>query len=112
MTADAIERIADDYKLANGSVEKRFNAKMIARTKQLSVTGVPKRKGKISPQTIYASRAPCRVGVQNQIAVRRVRARVSVGALQFSDQLFTSVEPGICDDPIALLHVCWLPLAF
>src|SRR6266705_3009139 len=112
MTADAIECIADDYKLANASVEKRFNAKMVARTKQLFVTGVPKRKGKISPQTIDASRAPHRVGMQNQIAVRRIRAQVPLGALQFVEEFFAGIEPRIRDNPVAVVHVCWLSLAF
>src|SRR5437667_12833205 len=112
MTADAIECIADDYKLANASVEKRFNAKMVARTKQLFVTGVPNRKGKISPQTIDASRAPHREGMQNQIPVRRIRAQVPLGALQFVEEIISGVEPRMRHTPVAVVHVSWRSLAF
>src|SRR5437016_10631179 len=76
MTADAIDHITNDQKRADARVEKRLNAKMIARAKQLFVTRVPKREGKIALQAIDASCAPCCICLQNQITVRRVRAHV------------------------------------
>src|SRR5215469_4306665 len=112
MMADAIKGIADDYELANASVERRFYAKVIARAKQLLVTGVPECEGKIPLQMFDASRAPCRVSVQNQIAIRYVRAHVLPGELHLVDQFLAGIEPRIRDNPIALLHVCRLPLAF
>ena len=112
MTSETIERIADDYKLANASVEKRFNAKMIARAKQLFVTGVPKRKGKISQQTIYAPRAPCRIRPQDQFAVRRVRMHRLLCFLKLVNQLFARVQPRVCHDPKVPVEAQGLPVAF
>src|SRR5437016_10052543 len=86
MTADAIDHITNDQKRADARVEKRLNAKMIARAKQLFVTRVPKREGKIALQAIDASCAPCCICLQNQITVRRVRAHVPVLKLQRSEE--------------------------
>src|ERR1700746_2672170 len=65
MSANAIQRVAEEQNLVKPRVIKRFDAEVISRTKQSLVAVIPDRKRKISQQSLHATRAPYSVGVQN-----------------------------------------------
>src|SRR5437773_1217537 len=110
MKPNAVQRVTTDKNLAKLRIIERFDSKMIPSAKQLFVVGVPEREGKISPQTIDTRRAPGRVSLQNQIAVRCVRTQVPLGALQLINEFLAGVESRICDNPVAPLQARRLPL--
>ena len=78
MQANAIQYVTEEKDIANLGIEKRFNSKMIARTKKFLVAGIPDRKSKIAAEMLDAFLAPCGVGLQNQfgVSVRRRAVRL------------------------------------
>src|SRR5689334_16032385 len=109
MQTDTVQRIAAEKDSSELRIIEGFDPEMIPRAKQLFVAGVPEREGKVSPQAIDTKRAPGRVSLQNQIAVRRVRTQVPFGAFQLINEFLAGVESRICDNPVAPLQARWLP---
>src|SRR5271156_5994035 len=100
MLAQAVQRVAEQKKLAELGIVKRFHAEMIARAKQNFLARVPDREGEIPAQMLHAIRAPGRVRAQNQARISGSASRSALALLrEFLFQFLTAVNARIRGDP-------------
>src|SRR5882762_6161498 len=69
MHSNAIQRVAEEEKIAKMRVVERPDAQMIPRAKKVFCSRIPNRKRKIAAQMLDAGCSPSRVRVQNQFRV-------------------------------------------
>src|SRR5882762_2373264 len=69
MHSNAIQRVAEEEKIAKMRVVERPDAEMIPRAKKVFCSRIPNRKRKITAQMLDAGCSPSRIRVQNQFRV-------------------------------------------
>src|SRR2546422_7865055 len=108
--ANTIEGIAEDQTVANPSVIKRLDPKMVPPTEQALAWTIPYPKCKVAHQVLQAVFAPLRIRTQDQFFITYRLTRLRVLDAKVSHQLGARVNSCISGDPGSATKGEWLPL--
>src|SRR5271156_4087298 len=111
MLAQAVQRVAEQKKLAELGIVKWLHSEMIARAKQNFLARVPDREGEIPAQMLHAIRAPGRIRAQNQARISGSAPRSALALLRkFLFQFLAAINSRIRGDPQLSVEACGLLL--
>ena len=100
--ANAVERVADDDRVADPRIEQRLHAEMIARAEQAAARRIPDDEREIADEMRGAVLAPLAVGARDQFHIRRrVCASMRRARAQRRGEIRSRVDPRVGDHPCA-----------
>src|SRR5271168_1468452 len=100
MLAQAVQRVAEQKKLAQLGIVERLHAEMIARAEQNFLARVPDGESEIPAQMLHTIRAPGRIRAENQARISGSAPRGALALLRkFLFQFLTAVNARIRGDP-------------
>lgn len=110
MLTDTIEGITEDHARTDMGVVKGFDAHMVAGAEQLSPQIIPNSEGEITKQALDTIRAPAAIATQDQFRISPIRFReiIFAGRSQCREEIFTSVDPCVRNDPSLAIQGQWL----
>src|ERR1051326_5217211 len=99
MLPDAVQRVAEDYSLAQMGVKERPHSKMIASAKQPVLGSVPNGECKITEEVLDTVFTPRPIGAEKQLAVCQSTLHVFAPGGEFLNQVALGIQPRVRDDP-------------